>query len=100
MPLGNVAHRNAALLRRLVLARALQRYGRGAAMPDAQDPTLRALDAGILALMHQLDRDLAAVERTHGGAAETLRARWTATELVALALHAATVRAATGPAQP
>ena len=100
MPLGNVARRNAALLRWLVLAWNVQRYGRGAAMPDAQDPTLQALDAGILALMHQLDRDLSAVERTHGGAAETLRARWTATELVALALHAATIRAATGPDRP
>ena len=55
--------------------------------------TLRAIDAGILALVHQLSRDLAEVRSTHGGAMATLRAEWTATDLAALALLRSQVEA-------
>ena len=61
---------------------------------------LRAIDAGILALVHQLSRDLAEVRSTHGGAMATLRAEWTATDLAALALLRSQVEGGARPTGP
>lgn len=62
--------------------------------------TLRAIDAGLLVLLHQLARDLAEVRRTHGGEMATLRAEWTATDLAALALLRSQVEGGARPTGP
>lgn len=50
------------------------------------DRQLQAVEAGILATLHDLSRRIATLQRTHGPSVEALQLEWAATDLATLAV--------------